>query len=618
MKRLSILLIGIVFFVGAMPLTARAVYDPPHFSGDSFPFDECSSCHIANPHHGIASYPAALNDLCEACHFDGGPAPGVLAHSSRTIDNDYGDWEVDCWSCHEPHHQRQNDKYGTTYGKYIRTTFDAEEIKEINPNDPGPYFWPVSILRTVSSTTIEFKGPTEFVDGDPDADDDICQVCHLNTSYYNTGAEKNFHDDFGTDSQPEGNCTSCHAHTDGFKPSGGHADPDTIIVESTNCTTSGCHDGTITGTWTPVPDIHNNVCDTCHVSAGGGGPLWEPWETNNTNGGDCEDCHNGGVAAGTIDARAAIHHNFKYSDKSGEGGPAASDGSAVQGLCVTCHMPIVDPVDGPVDPSTLWISQVPASTGLACNWCHIYWPDGSSNPSGYTPGGYTYDSDKLKVFKLAFDPNVTPNTPSEPTETLLTTHLISEVTGSAPISDYSACLSCHGATPFAGSAGTAQQVFPYHGLGTPYNWELDQSVMTCGRKNDETCGGDADDIVNQYGTPQLTGTNQAAKTGSWHPGFRYIHDIPTFVWMGHKGYGNSTNQARFHETDEAAHIDSSPATYTQTHNIPWDDFAAGDPACFNTPPVPSTCEVNVNVGGQGTTAGDPKTTDMPVVPLSLP
>jgi hypothetical protein len=42
-----------------------------------------------------------------------------------------------------------------------------------------------------------------------------------------------------------------------------------------------------------------------------------------------------------------------------------------------------------------------------------------------------------------------------------------------------------------------------------------------------------------------------------------------------------------------------PAAYTQTHNISWDDFTAGNSACFNTPPVSSTCEINFNAGGQG-------------------
>ncbi len=177
--------------------------------------------HSYNP-----NYPSLLKNLCESCHYPNGPAPAVKTHSSRTTDAGYGNWEVDCWECHNPHTQEQNDAHSTTYGKYIRVNLNAE-IKEIDPGGGGPYYPPVSILRTVTSSTVEFKSQTEFVDGDGESADDICQVCHENTIHYRP-SNLNSHTDYtgvtpnGADSQPPpggtGNCTTCHSHTEGFAP----------------------------------------------------------------------------------------------------------------------------------------------------------------------------------------------------------------------------------------------------------------------------------------------------------------------------------------------------------------------------------------------------------------
>lgn len=269
MKRLSNLLLCVVFLVGALPVMVHAWYEPPHFSVPVVT-DDCYQCHITGAfhHNPPDSYPSAINNLCESCHFDGGPATGAVTHSSRTTDNGYGNWEVDCWACHNPHAQEQNIYFSSTYGKYIRRDFNAEEIKEINPADPGPYYWPVSILRTVTSGIVEFKGPTEFVDGDLEAADDICQVCHVNTHYYNTGAEFNTHADLGANSQPGGNCTTCHQHSTGFKA--GHGTNSFAWNDTTkaSCGTASCHDWS--NSQNVIVDIHSNNCLNCHSTESGG------------------------------------------------------------------------------------------------------------------------------------------------------------------------------------------------------------------------------------------------------------------------------------------------------------------------------------------------------------
>ncbi len=210
--------ITILFFsLCGFALPAMAAYDdPPHNRTNPYPVN-CLDCHSIHSHN--PNYPSLLKYLCESCHYPTGPAPAVKTHSSRTTDADYGDWEVDCWECHNPHTQEQNNAYGTTYGKYIRVDLNAE-IKQIDPGAPGPYYPPLSILRTVTGTTVRFTSQAEFVDGDAETADDICQVCHVSTQYYNTGSEKDFHTDYGADSQTGGNCTTeCHKHSTGFGPS---------------------------------------------------------------------------------------------------------------------------------------------------------------------------------------------------------------------------------------------------------------------------------------------------------------------------------------------------------------------------------------------------------------
>jgi hypothetical protein len=583
MKRFCLWLLGTAFVVGLIPLAAWAYYEPPHFSEPPVDSD-CFDCHILNPHHGFSTYPAKLNSLCQSCHFDGGPATGVLTHSSLTTDADYGNWDLDCWACHNPHSQEQESWISTTYGKYIRKNLNAE-IKEIDPAEPGPYYPPLSIIRTVTSDIVEFKGPTEFVDGDGEANDDICQVCHQQTSYYNTGTELNYHDNYGAESQPGGICTNCHTHENGFRASGGHPDPDTNIVEATNCTTAGCHDGTITGTWTPVADIHNSDCSLCHVDPAGGGALWEPWETNNTNGGDCEDCHNGGTGAGTVAARASIHHNFKYAT-TGSFGPAGADGQAINGLCISCHMPDIDGT-GPIANR----GDITMPANLACNYCHLYFAGFAADPDNNT--GYATSGSKIVVYGKSFNPNLPVGSGGNwgrlPTVTPLATHTISEA--ATPISDYGACFACHGGSIFLGTNGLSTSIEPFHGMGTPYTNTADN-----GNRDNAGTGGDLDDVNNAYTAPQVTlfypddesGYNPAPTVG-FHPGWDNLNWLACEIgWScgATKPYSNDESPG-WHQPKRLLHGDASGnftpgACSTGNYDIPWDSFTVGDPGTPTT------------------------------------
>jgi hypothetical protein len=197
-------LLWISLLLAALAFCFDAGADPPHTG-------LCSTCHS---NHN-ASYPSFVSLLCEGCHFEGGPAPAVETHSSLTTDAGYGNWHVDCWGCHDPHTQHQDRTWGTSYGMYLEVELNAD-IVEVDPNDPGPYYTPLSTLRTVTSSNVEHTSPNTFVDGDAESSDDICQVCHESTLFYNTGLEFNYHEDLGLDSQPGGDCAQCHYHESGF------------------------------------------------------------------------------------------------------------------------------------------------------------------------------------------------------------------------------------------------------------------------------------------------------------------------------------------------------------------------------------------------------------------
>lgn len=205
--------------------------DAPH---GAEPDIQCSTCHGL---HG-AVYPTNLNQLCVYCHYDGGrgqPAgvPAPETHSYRTTSwgsTANGTWQLDCWSCHDPHQQEQDRAYGTGYGKYLKVDL-AGPVKDIGSTQPGPYYWPVNgILRTLPHTDVRFTGPDEFVDSPADGDpaDDLCQACHQSTKFYNTGPSLDVHaqswEPYSTvlypETQPGGTCTDCHTHAQGFAADG--------------------------------------------------------------------------------------------------------------------------------------------------------------------------------------------------------------------------------------------------------------------------------------------------------------------------------------------------------------------------------------------------------------
>jgi hypothetical protein len=359
----------------AAPAAVLAV-DAPH---DTV---QCGQCHSS---HG-ASYPNMLGELCEFCHYESGPATAVKTHSSLTTSATYGDWDVDCWSCHNPHVQEQDNAYATSYGMFLKVDLDAD-IKEIDPGAPGPYWPALSILRTVTSSSIEHTSNTTFVDGDPQTDDDICQVCHESTSNYDTGPDMNYHTDYGSDSQPGGVCTSCHDHNDGFG-----------AAAAGGCT--GCH-ASPQGTGNYRRQIVGVGGDferlSHHVSDG--------TTTEIVDDPDCEVCHDqsshqsisepdvklldadDGVTSYTFDGTGASLETFCLACHDSDSSQAFdADGNSGNG-----YQPFVDGKTPP-DIATGWAgsSHNAALVAEACMSCHGG-PDSTTAPQPYDRNAHGSD-----------------------------------------------------------------------------------------------------------------------------------------------------------------------------------------------------------------------------------
>ena len=350
---MGFLLVGL-----AWPQGARAI-PPEHETGDS-----CGTCHSQHS----ASYPALIAKLCEGCHFEGGPARAVETHSSLSTGTNYGNWHVDCWACHDAHNQQQDAEWGTTYGMLLRVVLDNRtQIKEIDPLDPGPFYEPLSIIRTINSLNVEHTSPNTFVDDDAEFSDDICQVCHAQTRYYEPVNFFKYHADYGIDTQPGGDCVQCHSHDSGFAPS--------------NCV--DCHSaprGSPTLYRRQIVGVGGDFERTSHHVSDGS-------TTEIVQDEDCVVCHD------QLNHQSIVDPNVLLNDPDG-GASHTYDGAgaSVENFCVNCHdadgslafdsdmdnsdgyQPFTDSWD-PTDIKTHWLSAshnatLPAALNEACLACH--------------------------------------------------------------------------------------------------------------------------------------------------------------------------------------------------------------------------------------------------------
>ncbi len=194
---------------------------------------KCATCH--DQHNNEAGSPflrAEASALCRDCHVD------HIGHTPA------GTWQPTCLDCHEAH--------------------DPTD-RNLSLIDGAVHNQTLGVDKTVVFTAT--TGPNSFDDGDPAANDGICQVCHTATTYH-------MHDGTGAPHNDGVDCTSCHPHENGFMAAGG------------DCT--GCHAGPqdngdnipvggrrgVVGEF-PVGDAHahygaeltSGACTVCHSTA---------------------------------------------------------------------------------------------------------------------------------------------------------------------------------------------------------------------------------------------------------------------------------------------------------------------------------------------------------------
>ena len=323
--------------------------DYPH----KVPVADCNigDCHSG---YGGGSGPdASLGDIsCLWCHdndsSNGGlAAPLAVGHSSVTTSTQYGTWGTQCKFCHDPHLQEQYWAYGPE-SYFVSGISDADGVTENTLTMSGAG-WEVDSLAGMvlfpnvedyqsdsdwynygiignTADTITVKGPmnlaatgggnknfaviygqsinswidlnpdpyrsnwvgpvrffrsegaNSFADGDATYDG-ICQVCHTKTSHHRKDGTAPAQSHFDG-----ARCTTCHPHASGFKAVAFDHTAAGAVLEASNC--MECHAGP-----DPVGDVHGNQCGLCHVASGGGGPLFEPYESTAPQGGVCTDCH---------------------------------------------------------------------------------------------------------------------------------------------------------------------------------------------------------------------------------------------------------------------------------------------------------------------------------------
>ncbi len=112
----------------ALPLmlaaAVAAALDFPHTpSNPTVPDLSCLNCHDLDseeakllkpsaPHPEMGGSDTNPNNLCWSCHIGPQLAPYRAPHSSQQTSDQFGDWFIECRTCHNPHYQPQLARYG--------------------------------------------------------------------------------------------------------------------------------------------------------------------------------------------------------------------------------------------------------------------------------------------------------------------------------------------------------------------------------------------------------------------------------------------------------------------------------------------------------------------------
>ncbi|MFQ5413217.1 MAG: cytochrome c3 family protein, partial [Phycisphaerae bacterium] len=250
--------------------------------------------------------PAELVPFCGTCH-SGADHPVV--HATGTS------WEPVCTQCHEMHDPDNG---------------NLALVRDVIRNETLGQDMPVVFTA--------LTGPGSFDDGDPAANDGVCQVCHTTTAYHRYDGSAPPHNDGA-------NCTTCHPHASGFLPTAGS-------------------------------------CQDCHQVAQGPRRPVVPefaWASHHLQGAalddaDCTVCHDmsqhqqGSVRLRNVDDPAAVVV------LTGDPSTDPAEATKLEAFCLACHdadgaagtPPFTDGImPAPVDPA-LWTAASHATGPMTC------------------------------------------------------------------------------------------------------------------------------------------------------------------------------------------------------------------------------------------------------------
>ncbi len=379
-----------VLAISLMAISANAL-DYPHTGVNNI---GCNSCHFvfeteptllppwtSQPPQDIDD--TAYNKLCRSCHNDI-DAPRMKTHSSLQIDNGYGDWTVECKTCHNPHYQKQFRTYGSVSYLYqgtvssVTTTtltrsganWTTDEYEGLivvpniskkdynyritgNTNDTLTVEGPIKLTQVSVGNTFAIiygklvkeiiptpnsgdkavrffnsTGTNSFADGNATYDG-VCEVCHTQTTHFRNGvygSDPTYSDPLHSNvGSPAGtNCIRCHNHLNGFGHGGGGG---TGCGDSTSCHgLQKSHPTHVGGSGMQL----SLACSDCHNTSSF--PQFKDGQ-NLANTTACNPCHSpAGSYDGVNDAAVGAKNNFTNGVYNG-----SSLKVGKEKWCATCH-----------------------------------------------------------------------------------------------------------------------------------------------------------------------------------------------------------------------------------------------------------------------------------------
>ncbi len=347
------------------------------------------------------------SQLCIDCH-------ALATHSSQMTSTKYGNWAIDCLTCHTPH-DTQNIEL---IRRQIETPNSGTNTLEFRANDKAGGSEPqYSHLGDYSGLN-----NTPYTDG-------ICETCHTKTNHYRNDASGGDH----THNQST-RCIGCHQHEKGFAAAesvGGYRCQSchpaiwngmTGGVAKTTKHTLGNVLGT-NDSFTDTAIVWGNPLGANAISARSCVNMCHQDHTHNNPGGSTHD-YNVHQDASTQPLRAVTR------DGAGNitgGTPARTDFNnavASGGMCLSCHKNPVDAAHPAIVQSAFNTSvhnyttfstygawQYTLHDGSAfdrnCTKCHADPADTRPGDSG-VPFGAVHYSDNPSLLAGSFNPNNAP------------------------------------------------------------------------------------------------------------------------------------------------------------------------------------------------------------------